>query len=520
MLRKLSAGFVLLVLLAAGVFAAGEQEAAQEGEDGVVEVVYMNHPVNQAGQKVWPSTESWVSQQIEEMMGIRLVSAEVDYGREQFAVKVASGDIPDVISLNLNNTRTFVEQGLYKKLSYDFVEEHAPDLVAFLDDMTGDIWRNINGVSDDEGVHSFITASPVQLFRPMSALRRDWLDNVGLEMPTNLDELEEVFRAFTEDDPDGNGEDDTWGFAISADQALDYAIPVIRQAFIIEGQRFVDQGGELVPVTLTEDYKNYLKFLGDMWDKGYVYPEALQEYTEMFTRVGPNGLVGVFGGNARRLAPRAYPNDAWGLTLKNNPEAEMAVIEPITRYDGEPPRYGQIGGTWNLYGIGSHVSDAKAARILEYFDANISDEEVIKTVYFGEEGKHFEIAEDGAAVMNPEWDTADKRLEIGRYSFFYHGFNDYKTTLRYGSEIVELKSMQADVEIIPQVITNFTRFEAETLYAADVASKVNEYRLQAATGAIDVDATWEEFKTEVMNAGMDEILKEAQTFYDVETAMN
>lgn len=42
-------------------------------------------------------------------------------------------------------------------------------------------------------------------------IRQDWLDNLNLEIPKTLDELEKVLYAFTFDDPDGNGVDDTYG---------------------------------------------------------------------------------------------------------------------------------------------------------------------------------------------------------------------------------------------------------------------------------------------------------------------
>lgn len=42
-------------------------------------------------------------------------------------------------------------------------------------------------------------------------IRQDWLENLGLEMPTSLDELYDVLYAFTYNDPDGNGVDDTYG---------------------------------------------------------------------------------------------------------------------------------------------------------------------------------------------------------------------------------------------------------------------------------------------------------------------
>ncbi len=42
-------------------------------------------------------------------------------------------------------------------------------------------------------------------------IRQDWLDNLKLEVPTTIEELEGSCAPFTEDDPDGNGQKDTYG---------------------------------------------------------------------------------------------------------------------------------------------------------------------------------------------------------------------------------------------------------------------------------------------------------------------
>ena len=48
-------------------------------------------------------------------------------------------------------------------------------------------------------------------------IRKDWLDNLGLEVPTTPEELLAVAEAFTYDDPDGNGVDDTYAINITSD---------------------------------------------------------------------------------------------------------------------------------------------------------------------------------------------------------------------------------------------------------------------------------------------------------------
>jgi putative aldouronate transport system substrate-binding protein len=42
-------------------------------------------------------------------------------------------------------------------------------------------------------------------------IRKDWLDKLNLKVPTTMEELFNVAKAFTEKDPDGNGKNDTYG---------------------------------------------------------------------------------------------------------------------------------------------------------------------------------------------------------------------------------------------------------------------------------------------------------------------
>ena len=48
----------------------------------------------------------------------------------------------------------------------------------------------------------------------MPIIRGDWLDKLGLSEPETFDDFYDVLYAFTYDDPDGNGVDDTYGMAI------------------------------------------------------------------------------------------------------------------------------------------------------------------------------------------------------------------------------------------------------------------------------------------------------------------
>ena len=45
-------------------------------------------------------------------------------------------------------------------------------------------------------------------------IRQDWLDKLGLEGPETLEDIEKIMDAFVNQDPDGNGKDDTIGVTL------------------------------------------------------------------------------------------------------------------------------------------------------------------------------------------------------------------------------------------------------------------------------------------------------------------
>lgn len=46
-------------------------------------------------------------------------------------------------------------------------------------------------------------------------IRQDWLDNLNLQAPQTTDELYTVAKAFTDNDPDQNGKNDTYGIQLT-----------------------------------------------------------------------------------------------------------------------------------------------------------------------------------------------------------------------------------------------------------------------------------------------------------------
>ena len=129
---------------------------------------------------------------------------------DKITTTIASGALPMVIAAN---SSVLKNQGIL-------------DMIA-----DGDFWDLTEIVKDFPNLYSFVgesrwTTSAIEgvnwgiprlrvLPRNGAVIWQDWLDNLGLEMPTTFDELYDVLYAFTYNDPDGNGVQDTYGAVTS-----------------------------------------------------------------------------------------------------------------------------------------------------------------------------------------------------------------------------------------------------------------------------------------------------------------
>ena len=98
------------------------------------------------------------------------------------------------------------------------------------------------------------------------AYRGDWLKNVGKEIPTTVDELHDVLYAFVHEDPDGNGKDDTYGYAFRSSHWQHY-FGEIFGAYGILPFDWQEVNGEVVYGGLKEECEEVLAIFEKATDK-------------------------------------------------------------------------------------------------------------------------------------------------------------------------------------------------------------------------------------------------------------
>ncbi len=137
--------------------------------------------------------------QWEALTGIDLIiiQPEHDVYYEEVTKAFESGDLPDAVLLSSTYYTTYAAKGLLADISSYY--------------QGSDLQSRIQA----EGKESLIDGiringklfgiSPTRGNGCITYIKKAWLDNVGMEAPTNYDEYLAMLKAFTEEDPDGDG---------------------------------------------------------------------------------------------------------------------------------------------------------------------------------------------------------------------------------------------------------------------------------------------------------------------------
>ncbi|THV29469.1 extracellular solute-binding protein [Glycomyces paridis] len=186
-----------------------------------------------------------------------------DYGAKTNTV-LAGDDIPDVMVIQ-GKDQAFVqtaEAGGFWDLTEYLASGDYPNLVTENPEVQEA--SSVNGK-----VYGVYRARDV--IRSSVILRQDWLDNLGLELPETTDDLYEIARAFTEDDPDGNGEDDTYGMINPMWGGIGNGSPYDAiEVWHGSGNLWTEEGGALVPAFTTPEWSQALEYERDLVSNGYV----------------------------------------------------------------------------------------------------------------------------------------------------------------------------------------------------------------------------------------------------------
>ncbi len=137
-----------------------------------------------------------------------------DAYKQKINVTLASGDLPDVVTVDAAQLKQLADAGM--------IEDMTPYWESYAADFTKKIYTEegpgvLNSAMFDGKLMAIPNADASIESCQFLWIRKDWLDKLGLEPPKTMADLLMISEAFTTKDPDGNGQNDTYGMAIMKD---------------------------------------------------------------------------------------------------------------------------------------------------------------------------------------------------------------------------------------------------------------------------------------------------------------
>jgi putative aldouronate transport system substrate-binding protein len=328
-----------------------------------------------------------VIQKLEEELNITLDIQWVPFSnfREKLSVLAASNSMPDIYRVQTPDYIEWRDKGIFLDVK-PYLDQY-PNLANNLPD---EAWPLINPKGKYYGIPYYDNK-----YRDSLAIRKDWLDNLGLSMPETIDEFYEVAKAFATQDPDGNGKDDTFGFSIAAlpNGNFVHAEPLMGAFGLGNGWKEVD--GKLIPNhAQVDELKTFIGFLRKAYSEG-----VLDKDFAVLKPLEPKKKFDAGKSGIQQINPPEVET----IHLKNlkelDPNAEVVQLVPPKGPGGGPFTRTFAGS--NKIVINAKIDEKKQQRILKLLDYMASEEgyDLIKN---GVEGIHYKKGSDG--TYEKAWD--------------------------------------------------------------------------------------------------------------------
>ncbi|MFI6588800.1 extracellular solute-binding protein [Paenibacillus glucanolyticus] len=153
-----------------------------------------------------PEENIQFEQEIERLTGIKVTMNKPasDYDQKLLAA-IASGEKFDLLQISKEKMSTFIDQGILMPLTD---QVNGSKVLSDTDVIPAKEWEQVK--TKDGQVYGVFTKYQGGT---MPIVRKDWLTKLNLSEPETLDDYYKVLKAFTEQDPDGNGKKDTYGLS-------------------------------------------------------------------------------------------------------------------------------------------------------------------------------------------------------------------------------------------------------------------------------------------------------------------
>ncbi len=259
-----------------------------------------------------------------------LLPSDATDAATKLSLLVTSGaKLPDIICMNLNDLTAYdyAQNGIFIPLNDYYSSDLAVNIKAMPEADRDYVYQNLR--LPDGNVYALFayTPYPWNTMRNRFFINTDWLDKLGLSMPTTTEELRTVLQAFVSNDMNGNGKLDEIGIVGSTNgwgqQPFNYLMNAFLYADASRKYMALSEDGQTVYPSYTQDaWKEGLAYMASLCDEGLLSPLSFtQDYSQL------TALVNVEGGMAGVIA-------AGSLSAFDQVLDSYALMAPLTGPEG------------------------------------------------------------------------------------------------------------------------------------------------------------------------------------------
>ncbi len=446
-----------------------------------------------------------------------------DTPSEQLTLLLSGGNYGDVLwggpILSSVEASKYIASGKLVDLTSYINEELMPNLCADIAENPA-IMNMITGYDGKVYTLPKITGLEGNYLESPIWINKAWLDELGLEIPTTLDEFTNVLRAFSTQDPNGNGLPDEIPYICSTASTYMHTEALLGMWGIATKDGVNDsyvqvKDGKVTFVPVTEEYKEAIKYLQSLYTEGLMWSECFtaNESTLNAKLTSETCVVGCF--TSPTPAETEYQDD---YVCIYPPKVEG--YEPCWYYhpgvNGSKNQFFVMDKCQNLPVLMAWVDqlyDLDTA--LRYDNGDVGDGRMEMT----EDGKYQVLELDmlTTATLNNEKPALYALMGNSIRSITK---SDYETKISLSERE---KMLQNNYSIYQDIITDeiWPRpyYSAAESYNADVYFTDIDYQIRTnrslwITGRSDIDADWDGFVEKIESLNLEEYLQILQNAYD------
>lgn len=460
---------------------------------------------------------------------------------EQVNVRIAGGQLPDAfmgVGFNNYDLTTYGEDGTFIDLTPYLTEEYMPNLTKILEEhpeIRAAITMDdgcIYGLPSGEqmGTAGIGKEEDYSIFTipQFSMINKAWLDELGLPVPTTLDELHAALKAFKDNDMSATYYGNPAGSTIPMSTGFDewcWGQNIFYAGFgftnwpnDVCNDLVLNKDGTVNFVSDDDNYRAAVTYFHDWYAEGLMDQEMFSQDTTQYMSKCSQGYVGV--------ATWWYIEELMGDYSK-----DYVFLPVLTGPDGTSNVTVRTGGAINSGNLSVTSACESPANLLKFFDQWYAPETVMQLqygpigTYFTEQdadGRWLSITDEqsreqygkSAGELKGQYEVYGPKLILSDY---------YNTTFKMEDRAIERLTDLYDFWM--PYVKDTTTYPVDCVFTAEELDTIDMYRVEFENAVSEQealwikeggpsDADWEAYKSKLQSCGADKLLEVYQNAYN------